>query len=404
MTPIRAAARASAALIAAALAVPLLSSPSGAVAVTESFTVPSTGSFTIVGHGFGHGHGMSQYGANGAARKGLTHEQILAFYYPGTVPAQTSGWLRVWITGHTSNDLVILAQSGLILRDRSTQKDYPLPGNLGATQWRLSVSGTKTVVDYKSDTWHRYQPGGLATLQGDGAFRAPSGKLTLVMPSGNRVYRDRLSAISPSAGSAKRVAVNSVTLENYVKGVVPAEMPASWSPEAVQAQAVAARTYAWWSVAQNPDRYYQICDTTSCQVYKGYGGEHPDANTAVDATRGQILTYGGKPAFTQFSASSGGRTSAGGVPYMPSKGDPYDDWSGNSVHDWSVKVSESAMEKRYPGIGDLTKIKVTSREGGGDWNGRVWNVTLVGTKASKAVTGSDLRSIYGLRSTYFTFK
>jgi SpoIID/LytB domain protein len=167
-----------------------------------------------------------------------------------------------------------------------------------------------------------------------------------------------------------------VTLDNYVKGVVPAEMPASWRPEAVQAQAVAARTYAWWSRAQFPDRYYQICDTTSCQVYKGLRREHPAANTAVDATRGQILTYGGEPAFTQFSASSGGRTSAGGFPYLPSKGDPYDAWSGNSVHSWSVKVSETALEKRYPGIGDLKKIKVTSREGGGDWNGGSGTWTL----------------------------
>ena len=63
-----------------------------------------------------------------------------------------------------------------------------------------------------------------------------------------------------------------------------------------------------------------------------------------------------------------------------------------------------AFEKRYPGIGDLKRIKVTSREGGGDWNGRVWNVTLVGGSASKVVTGSDIRSIYGLRSTYFTFR
>ncbi len=404
MTSIRAAARASAALVAAALAVPLLSAPTAAVSVSQSFTVPASGSFTIVGHGYGHGHGMSQYGANGAARKGLKHEEILKFYYPGTAISKISGWLRVWITAHTSNDLVVLAQSGLVLRDRSTQKDYPLPGDLGATQWRLSVSGTRTVVDYKTDAWHRYQPGGLATLKGDGALRAPSGRLTLVMASGNRVYRDRLSAISPVAGSSKRIVVNSVTLENYVKGVVPAEMPASWSPEAVQAQAVAARSYAWWSRAQYPDRYYQICDTSSCQVYKGYDGEYSASNTAVDATRGQVLTYGGKPAFTQFSASSGGRTSAGSVPYLPNKSDPYDDWSGNGVHSWSVKVSETTLEKRYPGIGDLKKIKVTSREGGGDWNGRVWNVTLVGGSGSKVITGGDLRSIYGLRSTYFTFK
>ena len=263
---------------------------------------------------------MSQYGANGAARRGLKHRQILGFYYPGTAIAKAAGWLRVLISGHSGSDLVVLAQPGLNVRDRGTNKDYPLPSNLGATQWRLTVDGTASVVDYKSNAWHRYRPGGLAVLTGDGAFRATSGKLTPVTASGNRVYRDQLNNMSPAPGSASRVTVNSVTLENYVKGVVPAEMPASWSPEAVQAQSVAARTYAWWSRAQFPRRYYQICDTSSCQVYKGYGGEHPAANTAVDATRGQIVTYGGRAAFTQFSAGGGGRTSAGGVPYLPSKG------------------------------------------------------------------------------------
>ena len=167
--------------------------------------------------------------------------------------------------------------------------------------------------------------------------------------SGNRVYRDQLNAMSPAPGSTSRVTVNSVTLENYVKGVVPAEMPASWRPEAVQAQAVAARTYAWWSGAQYPDRYYQICDTTSCQVYKGYAGEHPAANAAVDATRGQILTYGGKPAFTQFSASSGGRTSAGRFPYLTSKADPYDDWRGNSVHRLERQGQRDGAQEALPG-------------------------------------------------------
>lgn len=397
-------ARVIAATFAAALAVPLLASPARAMTVSETFTVPTTGAFSIVGHGFGHGHGMSQYGANGAALKGLKHDAILKFYYPGTTIGAAVGWLKVLITAHTSQSLVILAQPGLTLRDRGTMKDYPLPANLGATQWRLAVDGTRSVVDYKTDTWHRYQPGGLASLVGDGVFYSSSGKLTLVMASGNRVYRSRLANMSPTPGTAQRATVNIIDVDSYVKGVVPAEMPASWSPEAVQAQAVAARTYAWWSRAQFPSRYYQICDTTSCQVYKGYAGEYSASNAAVDATKGQILTYAGKPAFTQFSASSGGQTSDGGQPYLVSKTDPYDAWSGNYVHDWTVKVNESTLEKRYPAIGDLTKIKVTSREGGGTWNGRVWNLTLIGTRGTKNITGSDLRSVYGLRSTYFTFK
>jgi SpoIID/LytB domain protein len=260
------------------------------------------------------------------------------------------------------------------------------------------------VVDYKTSAWHRYQPGGLATLGGDGEFTSTSARITLVLPVGTRTYRGFLRAASPSAGSADRDTVNVVALDSYVKGVVPAEMPASWSPEAVQAQSVAARTYGWWSRSQYVDRYYQICDTTACQVYKGYTGEYSASNTAVDATAGQILTYQGKPAFTQFSSSSGGWTSAGSVPYLPHKADPYDDWSGNTVHDWSVKLNESTLERRYPGIGDLKTIKVNSREGGGDWSGRVWGMTLVGTKGSVALSGDTFRSIYGLRSSWFSFK
>lgn len=392
----------------ATIGVLLLPPSAGAVSHSTTFTVPAKGTFTVVGHGYGHGHGMSQYGANGAAKKGLTHQQILAFYYPGTKLTKASGWLRVLISGHTSTDLVVTARSGLTLRDRGTGKDYPLPSNLGARQWRLAVSGTKTVVDYKTTTktgaWHRYHPGGLAHLVGDGVFAASSGRLSLAQGSGTRVYRNRLAAMSPSKGSARRAAVNIVTLDNYVRGVVPAEMPASWSSEAVQAQAVAARTYAWWSRAQNLKRYYQICDTSSCAVYAGYDGEYAASNAAVSATRGQILTYKGTPAFAQFSSSSGGWTSAGGQPYLPHKADPYDAWSGNSVHSWSVKVNESTLERRYPRLGDLVKITVTSREGGGQWGGRVLSATLVGSKAKVAVTGGDLRSVLGLRSTWFAFK
>ena len=143
----------------------------------------------------------------------------------------------------------------------------------------------------------------------------------------------------PSRRSTSRDTVNVVSMNGYVKGVVPYEMPALWKPEAVRAQAVAARTYASWSRAQNPDRYYQICDTTSCQVYRGVNGEHPASNKATTATGRKILTYDGEPAFSQFSASSGGWTVAGSVPYLRAKKDPYDDWAGNSNHDWSVTLT-----------------------------------------------------------------
>ncbi len=191
-------------------------------------------------------------------------------------------------------------------------------------------------------------------------------------------------------------------MDSYIKGVIPSEMPASWHAEAVKAQAVAARTYASWSRAQNAKRYYQICDTTSCQVYGGVSREDSRSNAAVAATARQILTHGGKPAFTQFSASSGGWTSAGSVPYLPAQADPFDGHARNPVHNWQVTVDASRLEKSYPAIGTLRRIRVTSRDGNGEWSGRVWNIQLDGSKADRTMSGDSFRWMFGLRSSWFT--
>ncbi len=177
-------------------------------------------------------------------------------------------------------------------------------------------------------------------------------------------------------------------------------MPASWSPEAVRAQAVAARTYAAY---ERDHRAGPLCDTTSCQVYGGVAAEHPASNAAVDATRRLTLMYDGEPAFTQFSSSSGGWTSAGSVPYLTARQDPYDGWSGNPMHDWSVTITDRRIESAFPAIGNLTRIVVNQRDGNGEWGGRVRSVTLVGSQARRTVSGDTLRGVLGLRSTWVTF-
>jgi stage II sporulation protein D len=165
---------------------------------------------------------------------------------------------------------------------------------------------------------------------------------------------------------------------------------------------VAARTYATWSRAQNLRRYYQICDTTSCQVYGGVDGEDARSNRAVAATRRQILTYGGKPAFTQFSSSSGGWTSAGSVPYLTAQPDPYDGWSGNPVHTWTTTIDAGRFERSYPSLGTLRRILVVNRDGNGDWQGRVNSVVLDGTRGDVTISGDSFRWAFGLRSNWFT--
>jgi SpoIID/LytB domain protein len=185
---------------------------------------------------------------------------------------------------------------------------------------------------------------------------------------------------------------------------VPLEIPASWSTEAVRAQAVAARTYASYERRHPQSSAYQLCDTGSCQVYGGADAEYPASNRAVDATAGTILTSDGEPAFTQFGSSSGGWTSAGSVSYLPAKADPYDGWSGNPVHTWSTSVDDTRLEQAWPAIGNLTRISVTGRDGNGDWGGRVRSIALRGTEGRVVVSGDTFRAVLGLRSTWLTFK
>ncbi|MGB0100337.1 MAG: SpoIID/LytB domain-containing protein [Nocardioides sp.] len=388
-------------------ALPILSTAALALAVSagpahaaDSWTVPSDAVITIKGHGYGHGHGMSQYGAEGAARDGLTHRQIVTFYYPGTTWGKAGGRVTVMISADTTDDLVVDARRGLTLRDTAAGEARALPDN-GAVRWKVARAkkGGNRVV-YRTRPAGRWQL--WERLEGHGEFAAGGAPITLITPGGERSYRGRLRVDVTSSG--ERVTVNQLSLDNYLKGVVPLEIPALWSTEAVRAQSVAARTYAAYERRHPKSSAYQLCDTSSCQVYGGYDAEHSASNQAVRATARQVLLSGGKPAFTQFGSSSGGWTSAGSVPYLPAQRDPYDDWAGNPVHDWRTTVSDNAVEARWPGVGDLRRIVVNSRDGNGQWGGRVRSMTLIGSAGRVQVSGDTFRSALGLRSTWVTFK
>ena len=394
-----------AALMSAALTAALLvgvgASPAGAVSTDQSYWIPVGKRIVVRGHGYGHGHGMSQYGAQGAALQGRSDKDVVGFYYPGTAWSKVQGQVRVLISADTTSDVVVSPAPGLALRDLGSGTTYPLPAIKGVKRWRINVKDSASVVGYLTDRWNRWKPGGKATLDGDGEFYA-DGPLTLWTPHGAKSYRGALRSASPTKGATYRDTVNVLSMDAYVKGVVPYEMPASWSPEAVKAQAVAARTYATWSRNHNLHRYYQICDTTSCQVYGGAGGEDPRSNRAVDQTSREILTFRGAPAFTQFSSSSGGWTVAGSVPYLPARSDPYDGWAGNPVHDWSISIDAGRLERSYPSLGTLARIRVVNRDGHGQWAGRVNRLVLDGTKGDVTISGDSFRWAFGLRSDWFS--
>lgn len=391
------------ALVAGTLGGALGGAPASAVSTDQSYWVPVDKQLVIKGRGYGHGHGMSQYGAQGAALNGLSYNEIAEFYYPGTEWGKVRGRVRVLISADTSDDVVVSPTEGLTVRDLGDKSTHVLPVRDEITRWRLCVRQGRTVLEFYTDRWRRFRAAWARQIQGDAEFFA-NGPITLSTPSGTKTYRGILRAASPSPGSHARDTVNVVSMDQYVMGVVPYEMPASWHPEAVKAQAIAARTYATWSRNQRRRGHYQICDTTSCQVYGGVSGEDPRSNAAVGATRRQILTYSGKPAFTQFSASSGGWTSAGSVPYLPAQEDPYDGWDGNQVHSWTATVDAGRLERSHPRIGTLKRIRVTSRDGNGEWQGRVTQLVLEGTDGQATISGDSFRWAFGLRSNWFSIE
>lgn len=368
----------------------------------QTYYVPVTEQLTVVGHGYGHGHGMSQYGAQGAALQGKGYREILSFYYPGTEWGTNNRLIRVLLTADTTSDVTVSPARGLAVRDLETGASFDVPERAGVSQWKLTAQAgnrTRTAVKYRNASgWHRWR-----TFAGDGQFGADV-PLTLVLPDGStRRYHGVLRAASPYAGATVRDTVNVLPMDDYVRGVIAAEMPASWHQQALRSQAVAARSYAYSMQLEANGRYYQVCDTTSCQVYGGVAAQTPTTNKAVSATTGKVLLDGKQPAFTQFSASSGGWTSDGGRSYLPAQRDPWDDWEGNSHSDWTTTISVASLESRFSQLGSLQAIRVTRRDGNGAWGGRVLRLVLDGTAGNVALTGDEFRSHYGLRSNWFAF-
>jgi stage II sporulation protein D len=311
--------------VAAVLTAAFLTLDGGAPAgATPGLVVPKGATVVIHGRGYGHGHGMSQYGAQGAAKQGRSTRQILGFYYP------------------------------------------------------------------KTDAGH-------------GEFRSTGRPLTLVLGGTRTTYRGTLRSMAQISRTTHRIIVNKVSLEGYVQGVVPREMPSSWRPAALRAQAVAARTYAAYEVGHSYDPRFNLCDSTSCQVYGGLSAEVASTNRATAATAGQVRTYQGHPAFTQFSASNGGWLAAGSQPYLVAKHDPYDTGTVDPYASWKTRVTARRIQHTWPALGRLRSIEVNSRDGNGRWGGRIVKLTLHGTQADKQLSGDEFRGALGLRSTWLTF-
>jgi len=198
--------------------------------------------------------------------------------------------------------------------------------------------------------------------------------------------------------------VVSVPLERYVRGVVSAEMPASSAPAALEAQAIASRTYALTSDAGGT-RFDVYSDTRS-QVYMGAKAETASSNAAVSATTGQIVLYDGKPATTYFFASSGGETEsiqnsfigAEPEPWLVGVSDPYDAGPG---YEWKDSFPFSSAASLLHGLlkGSFRGIEVLTR----GVSPRIVTAEILGSKGRTPVSGPELAGRLGLMSTWARF-
>ncbi|HZB47668.1 MAG TPA: SpoIID/LytB domain-containing protein, partial [Mycobacteriales bacterium] len=340
-------------------------------AESETYPLPPGGGWTVVGKGWGHGRGMSQWGSQGAARLGRTGSAILDFYYPSTltttIPAAP---IRVRLSDDGA-DTAVGAQTGLAVRDVAGGLLYPLPA--GPARWRAVRDAAGTHLEHGDGTsWTRWTaPDGRSAWAGALRFGAGSaGVLTLYIGQAPAAYRGTLTAVP--TGTTTVATVNTVDLDLYLRSVVPAESPASWLAAALRAQAVAARTYAAYGRARGAGKEWDTCDTTACQVYKGTVSEATTTTKAVQDTANQVRTLSGQPILAEFSASNGGWTMAGVAPYQVAKADPYDEAGGtNPVANWTTTLTAESVRTRYPEAGTPTALRVVTRTGNGTWGGRI---------------------------------
>ncbi|MBA2523201.1 MAG: SpoIID/LytB domain-containing protein [Solirubrobacterales bacterium] len=338
--------------------------------------------FDVVGAGFGHGVGLSQWGAYGYAKHGEEYRDIATHYFTGAKIDQVRDARTIRVLLDTTTDDVSFSHS-----KRACGQDLK-----PSATYRAALSGSGVRLE-RSDG---------KRIAGCGESLDAKASAGPIQIGGQGAYRGDFVA---SASGGTLYIVNQVNLDDYVQGVIPNEMSSSWPLAALQAQAVAARSYALATDAGSGvfDQY----DDTRSQVYGGLATESTRTNVAVRKSKLQVLEYRDEviPAF--YSSSSGGRTEnvefgfpgAEPKPYLRSVKDPYDDASPD--HRWRESFTQSEMQSQLSGLvkGRLESIKVTKR----GVSPRIVEAEIVGTAGTTSVTGSDLQSRLGLRSTWAKF-
>lgn len=393
--------------------------PTLATASVPAGSTPVGATVTIYGRGYGHGVGMNQHGARGRALDGATSTEILAQYYQGatlgSIPLDTPIRVRVL------RDFKATATRPLVLYGRRGEWRFDGSATVYPKDARLEVRPTVTVTaSGTSVAWRVKVIGPDGTILRDAAiksFRLRGVTTTTVFQVASRassydqyrgVIRVGLKTTEPLAS-----ATNERSLEGYLRGVVPAEMPSSWPAEALKAQSIAARSYAARRLRPGVS-YYDVDDDSTSQVYLGILGEKATTTAAIRATAGVVLMSGSTIANTLFHSTGGGATEhnenvfvtatgskvASPVSYLRGSldrradGTAYD--AGSPYATWKTLTYTQTQLSTWFGrdtrtnVGTITALDLRDR----GVSGRLISVTLIGSLGTKKVSGSVFRSVF----------
>jgi peptidoglycan hydrolase-like amidase len=391
----------------------------------------------VEGVGNGHGRGMSQWGAYGrAVNGGQTWQQILDAYYGGTLLGDApNDQVSVRLVSFDGVSTLGVMSTASNLRWNNDTTDNTTDNTTYRSLYGQHLSGEGQASTYRVFGSSSQACPGAATgsvswvdlgiVTGSVRFTstvdqtssAASAVIGVCSPNGSVThYRGSIAMLH---GQGNHRTVNTVTVENYLRGVVPREVSASWGSagdgrgmHALRAQAVAARSY---SLSQNRYSYAKTCDTTACQAYGGAARrssatagptvlEHPLTDQAIAETAGKVRRRSnGSLVSTEYSASNGPRTAGGAFPAID---DPLDDVATNPNHRWTRIIDARSVASRY-GTGTLTASATETDPGliaqgiSGIWANRV---RLTGSSKNIAVDAWSFRGAYGLPSPGYTVR
>ena len=296
------------------------------------------------------------------------------------------------------NEFALTSESGFNFY-KSYDRDWPINSvKDNIIKARLNFAGDIDILSTNDEL--------LYAIPGDGSvIIGPGSIFQFIIKVDKNNYRDYITFISRDN---KLSLINHIQLENYLYGVIPKEMPASWPIESLKAQAVASRSFAVANMNKHIKEGFNLCDGTDCQVYKAYDNEHPNTNRAVNETRGIYAYYNGKVANTTYHSTSGGYTEdssiawGGSVPYLIAIEDIYS--AGESAKNWSITMTPAEISNKLLSsginIGQVQDIEISKTS---DSN-RVLELNIVGSLGAKIIKGNQLRTIFGntiMKSTLF---